>query len=367
MFNIKKYKKKISRLKRLKHSEKHLLISTDNRPPIKYIDPTQTDLSTTMPKLDVVCGNILPLEKTKTLTLALMPSLPMLAQVLNLVKIKFDDNYIFEEKYDGERLLSVVYSNDNSEIAFYTRTLKRTIFSHKIILNNFYHNCIFDGEMVFVNINGDIVPICNTGNRNEHQMQYRIFDVQFVNGISVHFKPLNERKKLLTQCLSETSHVKIAKYYNCISKENTMREFDKITGSGGEGLIIKHFHKPYMPNIRHWIKLKNLHINERKEEFDLYLHRILNDKNNVPNILECGYYDNKSTFKLVCKVSSGINNLTRNSIKLLVDTNNGYFKNKIIGTIIADKITKNKSLRHPIFKCLRLDLTTIDLDERLIQ
>lgn len=323
--------------------------------------------------VDLHCYENLPTEYQLDLQdLILMPKYPMLAKPINFTTFKSPDEYIYEEKYDGERLLAVVFDNNSKKC--YTRTLREcTILQSPIILANGYHNCIFDGELVYTNEFGKIIPICDTGNRSMLQVRYQIFDIQYFNGFSCIHKPLIERKRLLRECLIETYNVKITKHYDCLNNEQILDVFNAMVDDGAEGLILKNKSEWYMSNRRQWLKVKALHMREFKEEYDLYAYRFLRDKNGIYNILECGYYLDAECkhFVHVTNVSSGINAEIRNTLKLMMDTDgrltrhDGLLNKQVIVTIIADKITIHKSLRHPSLYRIRNDLNSINIDKFL--
>ncbi|AYP97921.1 ligase [Mauternbach virus] len=356
----------INEIERLKNIQKN-----------SFVESMPTHFSANI-KTSTILDDIIP---SNIFTMMLLPKLPMLAK-----PIKFDEfvakDWIFEEKYDGERLLIVAVNNTLSPIC-YTRTLRQsTIFKNAISLKPNIYNCIFDGELIYLNNSNQIVPICDTGNRTALRVQYRIFDIQLMNSFDMRNRTLAERKRLLVECLYETDHVKISKYSPCIDQETIMKNFDAIVNLGGEGLILKNTHEPYVSGERLWLKVKALHLKDNKEEFELYAYRLCKDKNNVPNILECGYYekscecisDNKyicmnarhnNKFIHVSNVSSGMTYRLRTKLKLLSDPITGFFPRQLIVTIIADKITANKSLRHPSLYKIRTDLNTIDVQKFL--
>lgn len=308
-------------------------------------------------------------KSEKLLMQALVPVLPMLAKPIEPTKIQFDHRYILEEKFDGERMLAVVALSSSSTppptciTKYYTRTLKpSTIFKYEVLLKPSIKNCILDGELVYLNIeDGKLVPICDIGMKRALRMQYQIFDVQTINGSSVMHKPLAERKRLLHTILIETSHIVISKCTECLNYDQVMGIFNIVVSKGGEGLILKQIDEPYITNCRNWIKLKSLHIQSRNEEFDLYAYRMINDKNGILNMLECGYYDDCDKFVHVTKVSSGMDNSKRMRLQAMCDNVTGLFNNRIIVTLIADKITVNRSLRHPSIHRIRTDLDSIDV------
>lgn len=308
---------------------------------------------------------------------AIMAVKPMLArpikskqELTKLIIHKLDD-WIYEEKYDGERLL-VTCIDDKTMQKHQSRFLKPIItFQHTIKLNENYNNCIFDGELVFFDkITNKIVPICETGCRMKNlYSKYIIFDIQYCNGINVRNESLMKRKELLHSAVYQTQFVTLSKWYTIQNILNLWDHFNRVCVGGGEGLILKAKHQEYISNKRKWLKLKPLHLNELREEYDLFAHKLNNDRNGLAGILECGYYINDNFIK-VCSVSSGINGYKRNKLEQLTNSD-GTFKERIVVTIIADKVTRYRNLRHPIFKCIRLDLinaTTNDIiDPKLLR
>lgn len=334
----------------------------------RVIEPIVVDI-TKMPSISELKNNNTTLnhkseimsDKCSTFELLKMkPLLPMLAKPIEPNRIQFNE-YIYEEKYDGERMLAVLYSDNEQH--FYTRTLTRSnAFKYRIKLADNVHNCIVDGELIYLNVDNKIIPICDTGIRSALKIQYRIFDIQWYNGKNVTSKPLLERKRLLEQTIISDPNVCLSEYANCIDLSLTMSEFDRIVNSGGEGLVLKQLDSSYISNCRQWIKLKKLHIKDRKEEYELYAHRLKNDKNGVPNILDCGYYDCDGIYVHVCNVASGIDVDKRLKLKLLSDPNSGFLNQRVIVTLHADKITANKSLRHPSLYRIRTDIDVININ-----
>lgn len=293
----------------------------------------------------------------------LSPKLPMLAKPIDFKTFSMPNRWIYEEKYDGERMIVAAFDSERKYC--YTRTLKQShIFKHEIILQSNINNCIFDGELVYVDQNDEVISICDTGNRNALKIQYRIFDIQYMNGTYIGYYPLCLRKAYIEECIVETPNVVISKYYQCVDIENVMDKFKTVVDKGGEGLILKEINGSYSPNERIWLKVKALHMIEHKDEFELYAHRLRKDKNNVPNILECGFYkiiNNNEIYIHVTNVSSGINYNMRTKLKLLTDPITGLFLTKTIVSLTADKITTYKSLRHPSLLRIRNDLDDIDI------
>lgn len=300
---------------------------------------------------------------------------PMLSSpITGFDEIRFsqtiEPEYVYEEKFDGERMLCFVRNGDDVYNAvFYSRTLKPLKFPYRIPLKPGHRDCILDGELVFLDPDTKLtIPICDTGDRRLLHKQYRVFDIQMLDGEYTHDRPLLERKRLLTKVLDSSDHVALVEFHDVLSREQLISAFDHVIAEGGEGLILKRTRDCYMAGLRKWIKLKELHINGRKLEFELYVNRMLYDKNNILSVLECGYFEDNNAFRRVCLVSSGLDAKTRTRIRRL-SVNWGSFEPRaLVVTIIADKITKNGSLRHPVFYRIRDDLSgcRIEIDPRLL-
>lgn len=291
------------------------------------------------------------------------PHEPMLAKVPNTFKNLDYTQYLYEEKYDGERMLAIVHQDYNLN-RFYTRNLKLcNIFMHTIELQFGVKQCIVDGEVVYMNeCGGTIIPICDAGHRNAMHVEYRIFDIQSVDGISIRHKTLRERKSILESSILESQHVKLSQWHLCENQNVVNRAFDAITANiNGEGLMLKHLDGIYKPGVREWLKMKAINILQNRCEYDLYIHKLMPDKNGILSILDCGYYDDAGVYVHVVYVSGGINNDLRTKLKLMSDEATHRLNSRQIVTIHADRrVTSNKSLRHPVVHRLRYDITEID-------
>lgn len=319
------------------------------------------------------------------------PLNPMLASPIKSIKElnRFDlKNFIYEEKFDGERVFCCFNGDKNKIIrpTFYSRNMhkieKNLInITTKIPIDDW---CILDGEVCYTDCeNGELIPIYKTGYRNYLKQVYYVFDVQFFDGCDVTKLQLIERKKLLEKLVQENDTFKLVKYHNVESTETLNEKFNITINAGGEGLIIKRKSTLYLPNDRtNWKKLKRLHLTEKREEYDLYVHRVEKDVSNLWSILVCGYYNNENVkitndddneeeksdkykdniFTEVCRVSSGIRDEHRQILLPLINTQTGYplKRASIIVTIKGDGVTSNRSIRFPTFVRFRFDINSID-------
>lgn len=299
-----------------------------------------------------------------------MLATPIKSKELNLWLIDTVEQWICEEKFDGERLL-ITHTTNRDIQQRQSRFLKSiNLFQHRVLLKPNFHNCVFDGELIFCdNKTHKFVSICNTGCRvKDAYAKYIIFDIQFCNGNNVQHKNLLYRKKLLERIVQPTQFVNIANWYEFKTEKEIWKKFNEICSRGGEGLMLKRKNQEYLPNKRKWLKLKPLHLRDMREEYELFVNRAIKDKNGIFNILECGYYKSNEFIK-ICSVTSGINGFIRGQIVQLID-NEGYFREHQIVTIMADSVTIYRHLRHPIFKCFRFDLNGAEtkdiIDKKLL-
>ena len=292
---------------------------------------------------------------------------PMLGKPIQFEDINYDTDH-YEVKYDGERMLATVYGSENITLS---RCLKPLKFAHRIRIHG--HSAIFDGERVYVR-NGQVVSICCTGTRENLDEVYMVFDILYYNGKLIVEEPLSARKKLLQQVLIQDEHIKTTDMFPCTSYEHITSKFNELTSNGCEGLMVKSINSKYMPSVREWGKLKLLHLEGRREEVELFLYRVLPDKNGKRCILDCGLYkvdgtdptkiylhdiESYSKYKHIVYVSSGIPSKVVSILNLMTDAN-GQVKEPTIVTLTCDMIT-TKSLRHPSFQRFRHDLDHIDI------
>lgn len=362
----------------------HIVISS----PIPQAAMAKTTTTTTLPLVpNLLVGGDTPATTNNTLVTKLLGTndltMPMLASPIrkldDLDRFVLNAEYLLEEKYDGERMLVHITRDDavanGCKQQCYSRMLKpHRNFKHTVQFNDnvaLIESCVLDGELVYLNPNTDaIVPICDTGSRLALKQRFYIFDIQRFNGTNLTLLDLNARKSLLNVLIKATDHCQLSPYVNmeAIDRDMLMSRFDQVCQGGGEGLMLKNTRITYLANNRkYWHKVKALHLREHMDEYDLYAHRFFRDKNNIYNILECGHYDpNTGAFKQMARVSSGLNNANRLRLQLMLKSSSEYtpatgseFQCRVIVTIVADKITVNGHLRHPIFKRIRTDLSDI--------
>jgi len=217
-----------------------------------------------------------------------VPIRMMLAQRVKDIKdIKENiENEIFVEvKYDGERIQAHL---DGNEIVLFSRR-------HENITNQFpdiiedlkknikVKNAILEGEVVAVDKDGKLLPFQVLMQRRRkydiHEyvkkipVKYFLFDLLYLNGENLLYKPLKERKQKLESIIKKTEKVEIAKYSVCspTNEDEIEREFLNALKEGGEGVMIKDSNSVYESGVRawRWLKFKKDYKEELVDTFDV--------------------------------------------------------------------------------------------------
>lgn len=176
-------------------------------------------------------------------------------------------SWLHEIKYDGYRMICRV---DCDQVKFISRNHQDWTARLKPLVPAVHQlpvkQAILDGEVVAMRQDGrtDFQTLQNAfRDRRAEELQYIVFDLLYLDGLSLSNVPLEERKHLLAELLS------------AISAKSALRYSDHIDGSGPqfqqqacrlelEGIVSKRRDQPYRPGRgTDWLKIKCLH----KEEF----------------------------------------------------------------------------------------------------
>ncbi|KAA0941630.1 hypothetical protein FQ087_20975 [Sporosarcina sp. ANT_H38] len=167
-------------------------------------------------------------------------------------EVSSEDGWIYEPKFDGIRLLT---GNDYS----YTRhgTITTSRFPELFFGGN---DTLLDGELIAL---GTESPDNFTGAMSrfsgnmEQPIQYMAFDIISHKNKSVEYYPLEERKALLTEVLSEIDSL----YINLMPYVYTDGEslFEIMKENKMEGIVAKRLNTPYLRGTRsdNWRKIIN--------------------------------------------------------------------------------------------------------------
>lgn len=213
---------------------------------------------------------------------------PMMA---TLGETAFDDpEYLFEEKLDGYRIISVI--NDD-EVTLFSRNgenMNRKFPEIVESLSRLNIRAVLDGEVVAYNKDGVMSFQEIQQREKETKLIYHLFDILNINGISTLELPLIERKKYLKKLIKENTRIKLSRYV--VEKGKSL--FKNTLGKS-EGIIAKRLDSKYIVGERtsDWIKIKN----QMREEFVIGGVTKPKGKRNGFGSLIVGYYKrNKLTY-----------------------------------------------------------------------
>ncbi|WP_437834600.1 ATP-dependent DNA ligase (plasmid) [Niallia taxi] len=192
-------------------------------------------------------------------------------------KYKDNSNYYTEMKLDGIRLL---LSKFNGKIRLFTR-------HHTECTNRFpeltnlpiQEGTILDGEVI---VSKDGKPCFESmmerfmSSKNNHPIQYGVFDILYSNNESVMFLPLSERKQILKRVLPAGNTTIFPIPY---LEGRALDYFNQVVLNDLEGIVIKKSDSIYSKNKRSdsWLKVINykyetVYITKiRKDEFGAIL------------------------------------------------------------------------------------------------
>ncbi|MEZ2144813.1 non-homologous end-joining DNA ligase [Bradyrhizobium sp. DN5] len=178
---------------------------------------------------------------------------PMLA---TLTDSPFDDpNWIFEDKFDGFRMVSEIRSG---RVALYSRNGK--IISHSYVevakaLEGVKADAVLDGELVAIGKDGvSHFQLLQNALRHEAKLLYCAFDLMFADGEDLRALPLLERKKRLKAILPRHKLIAFSKH----RKGSGTKFFAEAELRHLEGIMAKRADSPYASGCRtaDWLKVK---------------------------------------------------------------------------------------------------------------
>lgn len=300
---------------------------------------------------------------------------PMLASTTK--KIFNDPNWIYELKWDGYRLITHV---DNGEVTLHSRNgiSYNTKFPNLVEdLENIPHEAILDGEVVVVDKNGipDFQKLQNYSPQTKGTLKFYVFDMLYLNGHSMLDLKLLERKSLIPNVLEETN---IAVYCDHIEGMGTAF-YQKAIDAGMEGVMAKKADSTYTPGYRteKWLKVK---ANESLEALicgytdsegsvfgSLILGILKEDK--LVYVGNCGTgFSNKTQVELLKKMKE----LETPAIPFNMKPNlkgrkANWIKPELVCEVIFSEWTSAGRMRHPVFKGLRKDKSSEDINSELPQ
>ena len=292
---------------------------------------------------------------------------PMLA---TLVEEPFSKaGWVFEEKYDGVRMLAY---KEGPKVSLISRNgIDRsgrypTIAAE--IVEVAAKTLLLDGEIVV--FDSHEVSRFQLLQQGRGQVKYAVFDCLYENGRDLRREPLSLRRKTLEKVLKRGSTISIAKRL----AEDGVEAFEKATRLGLEGVIGKDSAASYSEGrSTSWLKVK---INQQ-EEFVIGGFTAATGSRHHFGALLLGAYQGKK-LRYAGKVGTGFNEQSLGSLykrmKTLARTTSPFSSDvneksatfvspKLVAQIAFTEKTKEGKLRHPVYLGLRDDKSSREVQQ----
>jgi bifunctional non-homologous end joining protein LigD len=178
---------------------------------------------------------------------------PMLA---TLTDGPFDDpGWIFEDKYDGFRMVAKI---ESGKVTLYSRNgqvISRTYIEVASALEGVKGSAVIDGELVALDENGvSHFQLLQNALRRKAKLLYCAFDLMFQDGEDLRALPLIERKKRLKAVLPKHRLVAFSRHRKTLGTKS----FEEAGRKGLEGIMAKRASSKCLSGARtdDWLKIK---------------------------------------------------------------------------------------------------------------
>lgn len=290
---------------------------------------------------------------------------PMLA---TLVRAPFDRaGWIFEEKYDGDRLLAY---KQGSGVQLVSRNGKDRTDKYPAIARAVQklaaETLLLDGEIAVFDHAG--ISHFQDLQKGSGTPVYAVFDCLYRDGVDLRFRPLSERRAMLEKTVKNNGTVRLSH----IVGKNGLTAFRDAKRAGYEGLVAKDLSAPYVEGrSRSWQKIK---IHREDEFIILGFTPPEGARTHFGALLLGAYASGKLTY--AGRVGTGFDRKTLASLhakfRPLITArlalkepppgkNLTFLKPKLVAQIAYQEITADGKLRQPVFLGLRDDKDARDV------
>src|SRR5260370_22939925 len=272
-------------------------------------------------------------------------------------------NWVYEEKYDGIRILAY---KEGSKLSLITRNDIDRVGDFPNLAAAIRHlktsTLLLDGEVVAVD--QENVSRFQLLQQRSGEAKYAVFDCLFANGRDLRAEPLSVRRKSLRNAIETGNVLLIAERL----AENGLEAYRLAKRRGFEGVVAKDASSPYVEGrSRYWLKVKI----RKDEEFIVGGYTAPAGSRKYFGALLLGAYE-KGVLRYVGKVGTGFNKKTLSSLfrkfKPLVRKESPFtpplrMKNatslapKLVAQISFTEWTRDGKLLQPAFLGLREDKT----------
>ncbi|WJS96713.1 DNA ligase D [Flavobacterium johnsoniae] len=290
---------------------------------------------------------------------------PMLASLSD--KPFNDEDWVFENKFDGYRTIAVCNSDD---VELFSRNKISFTDNFQIIaedLKKIDHNVVLDGEVVVEKAGrSDFQLLQNFLKTGRGNLKYYVFDILNLDGNDLTGLSLLQRKELLKILLEKYDFTNV--FYSEHIQGKGIKFFDQAVKKNGEGIIAKRASGSYTSGKRSkdWLKIK---ISQAEEAIIIGITEPKNSREHFGALL-LGQYENK-VLKFIGKCGTGF---TQATLKELYEKFSPYFidespleqktglrdivqwiKPKFVCQVKFAEWTQENHLRQPVYLGLRLD------------
>lgn len=187
---------------------------------------------------------------------------PMMAKLS--VAVQNNPDWIYEMKYDGYRAITKINDGDVEMVSRTGNSFNEQYRSIITQLKSVKQQVILDGELVIEDEKGrsNFQLLQNYATTKLGRLKYYVFDILFLNGVSLIEMPLKHRKELLEAFFQK---YKLKDVFNAeFITENGSDFFEKVAAKGFEGIIAKDAESSYVPGKRSsdWLKVKSTQMQE---------------------------------------------------------------------------------------------------------
>ncbi|SCU79578.1 LANO_0A06766g1_1 [Lachancea nothofagi CBS 11611] len=263
--------------------------------------------------------------------------------------VKLKSDFLIEEKMDGERI-QLHYMEGGSKLRFLSRrgtdythlygeSVQQGVVSQFLRLKDDVRDCVLDGEMVSFDKDRKVVlpfgivkssavqELVNASASIENEGYrplYMIFDLVYLNGVSLTRLPLHVRKEYLKAILTPVPYaVEILPGLRSEDPSAITTSLQRAIEMGSEGLILKQYSSTYDIGARndHWVKIKPEYFEDLGETMDLI---IIGRDPGKKDSLMCGLVETRSEEEqLIIEKSSGKNSSSTLTVLSFCNVANG--------------------------------------------
>jgi len=295
-----------------------------------------------------------------------------------------EQGWLYEMKWDGFR--AVAYLN-NGTVDIRSRNNKS--FNEKYYplyaaLQKWTINAVVDGELLVLNEQGlpDFSALQLWRSEADGELIYYVFDILWLEGLSLMHLPLEQRRKVLSHIVPEDHpYIRISESL----QDSGAEAFKHAKGLHLEGVMAKRSGSPYTigKRTKDWLKIKT----EKTQELIIGGYTVNEGTNKLFSALLLGIME-RGAFQFVTPVGTGFNREMQQAIlkklepyetaacpfAVVPEYNKPsrfrpnppkaavtWVKPKVVAEISYRELTPNKAIRQPSFRGLREDKKTADV------